>query len=278
MQQSTTRWVLALTALIVLSVPRAVSVHGPQMNFSFATSYYYYSDDGSTLYTVVDGSDNSTGCQHGNYSTTGYANGPTGTVTQTTAGLYSTVGIPVDPGGFNFSWGSDLVLDCSCFGPGLDSGGGSSSNSSLPVPTTEYSIPNAWADTPRATVFKWRAQLTGNIFTGRTVRETNGGNDVDTCYDHYPNPGGGEMGVQGTSWPVDGASSYGDDGIGWIELAVLVYRAHNAAPCDFETDQRMQINQLGGNWVYYKTNRLKGGIDVTSVSSFRDGLQVSKGY
>jgi hypothetical protein len=153
--QSATRWFLALTALVALRVPRAS--YPQQMNFSFYADYYF-SDDGSTLYTVVDGSDNSTGCTHVNYSTTGYANGPTGTVRQTTAGLSSTVGIPVGAGNFNFSWGSDLVLDCSCFGPGLDAGGGGSSPSMVkPIRNGGYSIPNARAGTPRDRVFSWPA-------------------------------------------------------------------------------------------------------------------------
>src|SRR6516225_12275607 len=126
--QSATRWFLALTALVALRVPRAS--YPQQMNFSFYADYIF-SDDGSTLYTIVDGSDNSTGCTHVNYQTTGYVNGPTGTVTQTTGGLSSLVGIPVGGGNFNFSWGSDLRLDCGCSGPGLDVGGGSDASPTL---------------------------------------------------------------------------------------------------------------------------------------------------
>src|SRR5262249_37523214 len=132
-----TTLVMALT-LMALCVPRTSTAQ--QMNFSYYSSYYV-SNDGSTLYTVVDGSDNSTGCTHVNYQTTAYVNGPTGNAMQTTVGLYGTVSVPY--GGGNFGFWSDLVLDCSCFGPSLDGGGGASAVSLPPVPTGEYSIPNA---------------------------------------------------------------------------------------------------------------------------------------
>ena len=77
---------------------------------------------------------------------------------------------------------------------------------------------------------------------------------------------------------MDGSNQYGDDFIGWPPGGVTFYRANNAAPCDAEGDQRMQIDQTGGRWVTYKTNRIKGGIDVTTVWSYRDGQAQSKAY
>jgi hypothetical protein len=247
------------------------------MNFSYYSDYFF-SDDGSTLYTIVDGSDNSTGCTHVNYSTTGYVNGPTGTVTQTTGGLSSQVGIPVGAGNFNFSWGSDLVLDCSCFGPGLDAGGGSSGSSVWPVPSGEKSSPNAWAAFPLDTIFKWYAQLTsntGDTFVGRLLREVDGGNAVDSCYPKAPGACGPQVEalIPHDWWTVDGSNQYHDDLVGIYPAPVLCYRSLNAAPCQVENNQVMQINQLGGKWIAYKTNRLKAGMDGTGVWSYRDGVE-----
>jgi hypothetical protein len=274
--QSITRWVfLALTALATVCVPRAS--YAQQMNFSYYSDYYY-SDDGSLVYTIVDGSDNSTGCSHYNYQTTGYAYAPSGYYSQSSGGLSSYVGFPVDAGDFNFSWGSDVVVDCSCFGPDLGAGGGSSSSSVLPIPTGEQSNPNAWAAWPQDTVFKWWAQLTSNTgasFVARSLQEIDGGSPVDTCFQSAPNACGPEDRalISHGGWTVDGSNQYHDDLVGVYPDAVLCYRSANASPCRFENNQVMQINQVGGRWVTYKTNRLKMGMDGTGVWSERDGYQ-----
>jgi hypothetical protein len=70
-------------------------------------------------------------------------------------------------------------------------------------------------------------------------------------------------------------TSYPYDNIGWSEYAVLSYRSVDAAPCRFENIQTMQINQTGGTWITYQTNRLKAGFDPSSaptVWSYRNSL------
>lgn len=110
---------VVMAALAAMSLSRAA--YSQQMNFS------YYSDivispDGQTLYTIIDGYDNSTGCTHYDYQTTGYVSGPSGYFQEYFPGLSSYIGVPAAEG--NYSFWSDAFVNCSCFGSGLGAGGG----------------------------------------------------------------------------------------------------------------------------------------------------------
>jgi hypothetical protein len=112
--------VMVLSVFALVCSPRALAAQ--QMNFS------YYSDaaissDGQTAYGWVDGYDNSTGCQHYDYSTYGEYYTPSGLYTQTYSGLSTWFGAPADDGYFSV-WTASSV-SCSCFGSGLGAGGGS---------------------------------------------------------------------------------------------------------------------------------------------------------
>lgn len=148
---------------------------------------------------------------------------------------------------------------------------------SYTTPSSETTLQNAWAGSPYGTVFKWRGRLNGGNYAGRQVSEEDGGGHVDTCY-FAGGPFDPEEGLSGGLWDVDSSSEYGDDGVGWAEFAVSVYRNHNRAPCRFEVDQIMKINRPGSSWVSYKTNRLKAGFTSTTVWSERDGQVVSKNH
>lgn len=145
------------------------------------------------------------------------------------------------------------------------------------IPNGETTLQNAWSGLI-PTAYKWRGRLQGaGSFSGRQVREQEGGNDVDTCWW----PGSAytpASGLSGGTWDVDGSNEYGDDTVGWHWLMVDYYRANARAPCQSETDQVMQINRPGSSWATYKTNRLKMGFTSTTVWSYRDGQEVSKSY
>lgn len=146
------------------------------------------------------------------------------------------------------------------------------------TPNGEATLRNAWADVV-PTACKWRGRLNGGSFAGRMLRELPGGNDVDTCW--WPQSEVGNPpavgGTNGGPWTVDGSNEYGDDIVGWGWQAVDYYQSAGRAPCQYEGDQIMQINR-GSQWTTYKVNRLKGGIGVNYVWSYRDGEQESKGW
>lgn len=254
-----------VAAFLVLCAPRAASAQ--QMNFSYYTDAYF-SGDGQTLYTIIDGYDNSTGCTHYGYENTGYVWGPSGNFQQGFSGLSSYMGVPLTGGNYSFS--SEVVVNCSCFGSGLGAGGGWGTVPVDQIPSGETSSVNGWD----GVATKFRGHLQGGTFSGRVVREQAGGNDTDNCW--WPNsthpPYGG---VTGGSWNVDGSSSYGDDYLAWSQSDILYYRSAGRAPCQAETDQIMQINQPGSRWVKYTTNRLKNGIGTTNVWNERDGVAAS---
>ncbi len=145
------------------------------------------------------------------------------------------------------------------------------------IPTGETTLQTGWSGLI-PTAYKWRGRLAGaGSFNGRQVRESEGGNDVDTCW--WPGSAyAPASGLSGGTWDVNGSNEYGDDTVGWHWQVVDYYRANSRAPCQSETDQVMQINRPGSNWATYKTNRLKMGFTNTTVWSYRDGQQQSKNY
>ncbi len=92
-------------------------------------SFSFYSDqelnsDLSVLYTIVDGSDFSSGCSHSNYQTHLYVSGPDGSTSGDFGGLYASLDIPATEGSY---WmGSSATATCSCIMGGTFSAGGAS--------------------------------------------------------------------------------------------------------------------------------------------------------
>jgi hypothetical protein len=260
-----------LVAALVALLP--LTAHAQQMNFSYYSDAFL-NDDGTVLYTVIDGSDYSTGCTHYDYSVTGYVSGPSGNYQDSFPGLQTFIGVPVAAG--NFAFYSDALVNCSCFGSGLGAGGGNGSTTLDSMPSGETTLTNAWSGGD-PTHYKWRARLTGGSFAGRQTREREGGGDTDTCHfstSIYPYATGLTI---GSPWNVDSSSEYGDDFVGWNWYVVDYYRNAGRAPCQSETTQLMQINQPQvGGWAQYKSNRLKMGFTSTTVWSERDGQAQSK--
>ena len=260
----------SVMVVAALCAPRAA--YAQQMNFSYYSDAYISEDD-STLYTVVDGHDFSSGCNHYDYFATGWVSGPSGYCQQGFPGLSTYVNVPLTPG--TYSFGSDVIVNCSCFGSGLGAGGGYDTKEVWPKPSGEQTAAGQWTS---ATGHEFSVTLQGGTFDGRIVREVNGGGDVDTC--HFP---GSLMpkqsGTSGTSASIQN-NRYAD----LIEMAPSLinwYRAYNNGeriPCQFETNQRMEINQPDGQWSFYKTNRLKQGIDVSHIWYHRDGVGGSTPY
>jgi len=240
------------------------------MNFSYYSDAYVGEDDW-TLYTVVDGQDFSSGCTHYDYTASGWVSGPTGYFQQDFPGLTTYVNVPLAPG--TYSFGSNVSVNCSCFGSGLGAGGGYGVEEVYPIPSGEQNSAGTWY-TP--TGHRFDVTLLGGTFNGRTIRERNGGGDRDTC--HFPTSiYAYRTGVTGTSVTVAQNGYY--DEFDWGEARVIYYRANAPnMPCQFETNQRMQINQAGGKWVTYKTNRIKQGIEFTHVWHTRDGFGVWQPY
>ena len=111
-------------------------------------------------------------------------------------------------------------------------------------------------------------------YGGRTVSEQDGGGGMDHCKDNFPeSPIQNQGRVPESSTTVDASNQYFDR-IGWTPFAVQTYRNAGAAPCDFQTNQRMFIN-LGQQGVIfeYKDNALAAGITLTTVWSRRDGVE-----
>lgn len=260
--------VTAVIALAVLCAPG--TARSQQMNFSYYADAYI-GEDNWTLYTVVDGQDFSSGCTHYDYAASGWVSGPTGYFQQNFPGLSTYVNAPLAAG--TYAFGSNVTVNCSCFGSGLGAGGGYDTEEVLPIPSGETTSSSHWVS---PTGHHFHVTLNGGTFDGRTVRERNGGGDVDTC--HYVGSSCQRAtGVDGTSAPVEN-NTYGDT----LELSpfcVNHYRQFGPTmPCRAETNQKMQINQTGGKWVTYKTNRLKNGIAFTYVWHERDGVAVSNPY
>jgi hypothetical protein len=179
MNLADSRYAATLCAFIVAMLVSARPAHSQQMNFSY-DSDAIISGDGQTLYAIIDGYDNSTGCTHYDYSASAYVYGPTGNFQQQNfPGLSTFMGVPLGQG--NYSFYSDAVVDCSCFGSGLSAGGGNGTAEVDSTPSGETTLYNQWAD-HYATAYAWRASLSGGTFNGRQVREQNGGGDVDTCW------------------------------------------------------------------------------------------------
>jgi hypothetical protein len=115
---------------------------------------------------------------------------------------------------------------------------------------------------------------TSEIYSGRTVSEQDGGGGVDNCKNNFPeSPIANQGRVPESSTTVDASNQYFDR-VGWTPFAVQTYRNAGAAPCDFQTNQRMFIN-LGQQGVIfeYKANALAAGITLTTVWSRRDGVE-----
>jgi hypothetical protein len=113
------------------AAPRTASAQ--QMNFSYYNDQWT-SSDGETLYTVSQGSDNSTGCTHYNYGAVASINGPSGYYQQSFSGLYASFDVPFAEG--TYSVQNDFTVDCSCFGSSL--GAGSDNFSMFAVFTTSF--------------------------------------------------------------------------------------------------------------------------------------------
>lgn len=110
----------AVAALVTLLAPRLACAQ--QMNFSYYTDIGVSSDQ-QTIYTAIDGQDNSTGCTHYDYRNTGYVYGPDGYYDeQYFPGLSSFIDVPFVDGSYYVS--SSASVDCSCFGSNLGAGGG----------------------------------------------------------------------------------------------------------------------------------------------------------
>jgi hypothetical protein len=118
---STTRgWMLVALCVCGLGVGTGSDASAQQMNFSYYTDAWGSSDQ-QTLHTVVNGQDNSTGCQHYDYSMVGYVSGPTGYYEDDFPGLSSWIDAPLTEG--SYSVGGSATVNCSCFGSGLGAGG-----------------------------------------------------------------------------------------------------------------------------------------------------------
>lgn len=113
----------AICAGAMLALSASTPVLAQSMNFS------YYSDmivsaDNQTMWAIIDGYDNSTGCSHSNYANTGTVYTPAGSFQDYFVGLSMDYGVPTGGAG-NYSFYNDASVTCSCFGTGLGAGGGS---------------------------------------------------------------------------------------------------------------------------------------------------------
>jgi hypothetical protein len=149
-------------------------------------------------------------------------------------------------------------------------------NLSYTLPTGETSYPGYWGDSPWTTAHYWNVGLTSSKnLGGRVVAESDGGSEVDTCW-YTGSPVAKVTSIPNTSTTVGSDNSYYDK-VGWREDAVACYRAIGtgcfvyAYDCQFEATQNMSINVPGSSNYQYKTNRLKAGINQSSVWSERDG-------
>lgn len=120
--ERTAKFVVRIVTAALVGVCTSTIAYAQQMNFSYYSDIIISSDQ-QTLYTIVDGFDNSSGCQHYDYQSVGYVYGPNGFYSQQSfPGLQTFVGAPVGEGDYSFY--SDSTVNCSCFGSGLGAGGG----------------------------------------------------------------------------------------------------------------------------------------------------------
>ena len=89
------------------------------MNFSSYTDKAMGSDE--TLYWTINWNDGSSGCTHTQYQTYGSLSGPGYSNSYTSPGMQTSFIVPNAADG-HYGFGSDLTMNCSCFGPGLSAG------------------------------------------------------------------------------------------------------------------------------------------------------------
>jgi hypothetical protein len=107
-----------LTCALLGSTPG--SAFAQQMNFSYYGDSWADAPNLTTLYTVDQGFDNSTGCTHYGYETYATLDGPTGSYSQQVSSLYSFFAVPLAEG--TYTGTNDFSVNCSCFGSGLSAG------------------------------------------------------------------------------------------------------------------------------------------------------------
>jgi hypothetical protein len=150
-------------------------------------------------------------------------------------------------------------------------------------PTGETLAATGWADEfGWPTAQKWMMTLTPTTtnFAGRFVYETDPGGGSDGC--HFPGsildpePSCCDNTMPST-WTVESGNRWGPDFVGWLPSAVNYYQLERVTrgltmPCRATWPQRMNMTcgTLGAS-SNYVDNILYGEIDVTTVSSGRNG-------
>lgn len=113
-------------------------------------------------------------------------------------------------------------------------------------------------------------------FGGETVQEFDAGGGSDTCwfkgsaYAPFTKLSGG-------TWTVSAGNKWSFDYVGWLNPAIIYYRAQNRAPCGFTVHQQMKIKSpVDKNFVAYaKVNTLIGSFTKTTVTSQRAGSKAT---
>jgi hypothetical protein len=155
--------------------------------------------------------------------------------------------------------------------------GQATQNVSYSVPTGETTASGGWLAEDDS-VHKWNVTLTGGNFVGRNVKESNASAPEDTC--HYEgatppfNPG---VTSANDPWLIIADNKWNEpDNVGLGTNIASYYRTHLAAPCEFTTYQRMEINIPGAGYQSYVTNTLKAGVTVSTVWSQRAGVEAER--
>jgi hypothetical protein len=138
----------------------------------------------------------------------------------------------------------------------------------------EETLPGKWDSDPDwVTSYLWwmRATPLNEDFSHLEVYERDYAKPYDGCYfknSAIPyNPG---CSVAGGTWSIRPGNGYGFDAVGWKKDAVLYYRSHSRAPCNFTSFQEM-VARLPetSKELPYARNTLKGLIENQRVGSQR---------
>jgi hypothetical protein len=154
-------------------------------------------------------------------------------------------------------------------------------------PTSETTRGVGWSSV-WPTIHQFRQVLYGSeSFDGRQVKEVQGFDVSDSCY--FNGSPVVRYRLSGGSWPIGVYATppffqltdhWIDDYVGMVPSAVQIYRDAGQAPCDYYSQQLMNIFGVGrsGLMYNYKVGYVGGGIRATEVYSFRDSVYEYRSY
>ena len=154
---------------------------------------------------------------------------------------------------------------------------------SCPLPTGESTAPAGW-DALDGTEYQWVQTLNPSQtdFTGKTIKETDAGGVIDTCWSSssaLPQVTGITSLQSARQWIVAPGNEWGFDEVRSTPAAVAYYRQTNRAPCSFTVHQQMMMSCPDGTFQPYgSVNTLIGIIQQNSVTSCRAGHCASRRY